>query len=151
MLSVGPPPPFPTLLQEIETVPGAFLQTALIPWRIAKAVAAKATGTASSGTRELRVLHKVTGTLRPGSVTLLLAPPGGGKTAFLKALAGRLPASRLSGSIKYSGLTRAEMAAQGIHLKLLASYVDQLDVHLPYLTVREGEGECAAAVKHGTR
>ena len=70
-------------------------------------------------------------------MTLLLAPPGAGKTSFLKALTGRLPASKLEGSLTYSGKSAAELQAAGIQLPLLASYVEQLDVHLPYLTVRE--------------
>ena len=45
--------------------------------------------------------------------------------------------NRLTGSINYGGFTGAQLAEKGIYLKLLATYVDQLDVHLPYLTVRE--------------
>jgi ABC-type multidrug transport system ATPase subunit/ABC-type multidrug transport system permease subunit len=40
-------------------------------------------------------------------------------------------------SITFSGLTQKELSAKGMHLKLLANYVDQLDTHLPFLTVRE--------------
>ena len=40
-------------------------------------------------------------------------------------------------SITYSGLTQKELAKKGVYLKLLSNYVDQLDVHLPFLTVRE--------------
>ena len=34
-----------------------------------------------------------------------------------------------------------------MHLKLLANYVDQLDVHLPFLTVRETAEARAAALR----
>ena len=73
--------------------------------------------------------------LRPGTMTLLLAPPGHGKTSFLRAVAGQCPG--LKGTVTYGGLTREQLEAQGMYLKLLANYVDQLDTHLPFLTVRE--------------
>lgn len=83
---------------EIETVAGAFLQTALVPWRLAKAARGLLVGaTGEPTTRDLHVLHKVSGVLKPGTVTLLLAPPGAGKTTFLKAITGRLAASKLQG------------------------------------------------------
>jgi len=66
-----------------------------------------------------------------------VSPPGHGKTSFLRALANRLPSSKLSGAVTYSGLTAAEAARRGIEVKQLVSYCDQLDVHLPLLTVRE--------------
>jgi ABC-type lipoprotein export system ATPase subunit len=41
-------------------------------------------------TAPLTVLGGVSGALLPGRLTLLLGPPGSGKTVFLHALAGRL-------------------------------------------------------------
>lgn len=73
-----------------------------------------------------------------GTLTLVLAPPGHGKSAFLKALTQRLPKGALSGGeVSYSGVTPSNAAASGIHLGQLAQYVSQLDEHLPYLTVKE--------------
>ena len=83
------------------------------------------------------ILTACKGSLLPGSTTLLLAPPGHGKTSFLKALAGRLPPGAVEGSVTFSGVDQKDLLARGVYLKLLANYVDQLDVHLPFLTVRE--------------
>ena len=87
--------------------------------------------------RTLPILTACKGVLKPGTTTLLLAPPGHGKTSFLRALCGRVPASNVSGTISYSGMDQKELKAKGIFLQLLANYVDQLDTHLPFLTVRE--------------
>ena len=45
-------------------------------------------------TANLPILRGMNGVLRPGSVTLLLGPPGAGKTVFLQTLAGRLQGKR---------------------------------------------------------
>lgn len=45
----------------------------------------------------MSILKECKGALLPGTMTLLVAPPGHGKTSFLKALSGRLPAGSLSG------------------------------------------------------
>ena len=37
-----------------------------------------------------KILKGVTGALRPGTTTLLLGPPGSGKSVFMQALTGRL-------------------------------------------------------------
>ncbi|KAF0745326.1 hypothetical protein Ae201684P_011125 [Aphanomyces euteiches] len=82
------------------------------------------------------ILHPMTGIIPPGSMTLLLANPGAGKSTFLKALAGKLHTRRGStyfgGEVKYSGLT-----ASDIDLSKLVSLVDQRDNHCATLTVRE--------------
>lgn len=41
-------------------------------------------------TRPLSILKGVSGALRPGEVTLLLGPPGAGKSVLLRTLAGQL-------------------------------------------------------------
>ncbi|POM75483.1 ATP-binding cassette (ABC) Superfamily, partial [Phytophthora palmivora] len=73
--------------------------------------------------------------IKPGSMTLMLANPGAGKSTFLKALAGKLHSSSkkdLGGEILYSGLRGDE-----IDLIKLVGLVDQTDNHIPTLTVRE--------------
>ena len=41
-------------------------------------------------TKNVKVLKNMNGRLRPGSITLLLGPPGSGKSVFMQALSGRL-------------------------------------------------------------
>ncbi|KAF1325153.1 Pleiotropic drug resistance protein abc superfamily, partial [Globisporangium splendens] len=82
------------------------------------------------------ILHPMSGVIRPGSMTLILANPGARKSTFLKALAGKLTSRNgrrsLKGNISYSGL-----AAEEITISKLVGLVDQLDNHFATLTVRE--------------
>ncbi|KAL4145875.1 hypothetical protein PRNP1_011749 [Phytophthora ramorum] len=80
-------------------------------------------------------LHPMSGIIKPGSMTLVLANPGAGKSTFLKAMAGKLQdnaSTEIGGEILYSGLKGEE-----IDLIKLAGLVDQTDNHIPTLTVRE--------------
>ena len=86
---------------------------------------------------DFHVLSDCRGKLCPGTLTLLLAAPGHGKSSLLRAIAGHLPGGALQGRVSYNGEDAAALAARGVNLNLLASYVDQLDSHLPFLTVRE--------------
>lgn len=47
-------------------------------------------GILKNSKHHLTILKGVTGVLKPGRLTLLLGPPGSGKTSLLKALAGLL-------------------------------------------------------------
>jgi ABC-type multidrug transport system ATPase subunit len=88
--------------------------------------------------RQLPVLDDVSGSLLPGTLTLVLAPPGHSKSSLLKALAGRLPPSKLGGGhVAYSGVPLADAAAVGVNARQLVALVGQEDLHLPQLTVRE--------------
>lgn len=109
---------------------------AMTPYTIPRDIVRAVSGQASTK-KEFHVLHKVNATFRPGTMTLVLSPPGHGKTSFLKAVAGHIPSSKLTGSVRYSGKTADEMGAAGINQALLAAYVDQLDLHIPFLTVTE--------------
>ena len=53
--------------------------------------------------RVFHVLNNVSGHLEPGTTTLLLAPPGHGKSALLKALSGRISTEKLAGHVWYGG------------------------------------------------
>lgn len=53
---------------------------------------------------EYCLLDNLSGTLRPGRITLLLGPPGAGKSTLLNALAGRLHKGSMSVSICISVL-----------------------------------------------
>lgn len=87
---------------------------------------------------ELKALQPCSGRIRPGSMTLVLAPPGHGKTTLLKALAGRLlHDSNLTGTVRYNNLTAEENLARGVHISRLGSYVGQSDLLFPELTVTE--------------
>jgi len=82
--------------------------------------------------------------IRPGTMTLVLAPPGHGKTALLKVLSGRKEPTY--GSVTFNGKNRHEAATAGLRHDKVTQYVDQVDVHLPLLTVRE---TFQFAVNHG--
>jgi hypothetical protein len=85
---------------------------------------------AAAVTRDFRVLHNVEGVLRPGRLTLLLSPPGGGKTSFLRAITN--PAMKLDpgSSVAYSGKTAARLAGEHTSVGQLVQYIDQLDNHM---------------------
>jgi len=70
---------------------------------VATALAGVATAVSSPPGKVYHVLNNVTGHLRPGTSTLLLAPSGHGKSTLLKALAGRLSPAQLCGNIWYGG------------------------------------------------
>lgn len=83
----------------------------------------------------VKLLEGVDGVLKPGRLTLLLGPPGSGKSVLLQALSGRLRAHeglRIDGSIKYNGEDVDEFVVQRT-----AGYVDQHDKHIPNMTVLE--------------
>jgi energy-coupling factor transporter ATP-binding protein EcfA2 len=84
----------------------------------------------------VRVLDNATGVLEPGRLTLLLGPPGSGKSLLQSALAGRLKPQK--GSLKVQGA----VTYNGIDINTLESgrivgWVRQRDVHLPKLSVLE--------------
>lgn len=85
-------------------------------------------------TKKFSLIKEVTGTIKPGTMTLVLAPPGHGKSQLLKTLAKGI---HTSGSLTYNGLTAEQVAERGINLTRINQYVEQVDVHLPLLTVRE--------------
>jgi ABC-type multidrug transport system ATPase subunit/ABC-type multidrug transport system permease subunit len=87
--------------------------------------------------KTLQVLHACKGDLAPGTMSLLLAAPGHGKSSLLRAVAGHLPAEVLEGTVLYNGVDAAGLRGQGVHLSLVAQYVEQTDVHMAFLTVLE--------------
>jgi len=95
----------------------------------------------ANANKNIQILHAlkhVTGSIRAGEMSLILSPPGGGKSAFLKALSGQLhDQENFHGCIRYNGLTSQEAKTNGLRLNKLAIYCNQTDAHLPTLTVRE--------------
>ncbi|XP_073017623.1 pleiotropic drug resistance protein 1-like [Primulina eburnea] len=86
-----------------------------------------------SNKKQLLILQDVSGILKPCRMTLLLGPPGSGKTTFLLALAGILdPSLKFSGTVTYNGHSMKEFVPQRT-----AAYISQHDVHLGEMTVRE--------------
>ncbi|KAF1867088.1 hypothetical protein Lal_00049516 [Lupinus albus] len=68
------------------------------------------------------ILNDVSGIIKPSRLTLLLGPPGCGKTTFLMALAGKLDQS-----LKLDEFVPQKSSA----------YISQYDLHVPEMTVRE--------------
>ncbi|CAL5088799.1 unnamed protein product [Urochloa decumbens] len=94
---------------------------------------ANATHITPSRKQKISILHNVSGIIKPHRLTLLLGPPGAGKTSLLLALAGTLPSSlKVTGNITYNGHTMDEFEA-----RRSAAYVSQHDLHMGELTVRE--------------
>jgi ABC-type glutathione transport system ATPase component len=87
------------------------------------------------------ILKSATGRILQGKMTLVLGPPGSGKSVFLKALSGRLRTGRSvgirDGDITYNG---ASITSGQYLLPKIADYVEQTDSHLPTLTVEETLG-----------
>ena len=69
----------------IVTVPEVFASAALAPIRgVAGALGAAPKADSGDTIQHFKVLQNVTGTFRPGEITLVLAPPGHGKTSLIK-------------------------------------------------------------------
>ncbi|KAH7517456.1 hypothetical protein FEM48_Zijuj09G0066800 [Ziziphus jujuba var. spinosa] len=83
--------------------------------------------------KQFSILKDVSGIIKPGRMTLLLGPPSSGKTTLLLALAGKLdPNLKFSGRVTYNGHDMREFVPQRA-----AAYVDQYDLHIGEMTVRE--------------
>ncbi|KAG5525527.1 hypothetical protein RHGRI_031987 [Rhododendron griersonianum] len=82
---------------------------------------------------KITIIDDVNGIIKPGRMTLLLGPPGCGKTTLLKALSGNLDKSlKFSGEVLYNGYKLEEFVPQKT-----STYVSQNDLHIPEMTVRE--------------
>ncbi|KAJ1423367.1 P-loop containing nucleoside triphosphate hydrolase protein, partial [Ochromonadaceae sp. CCMP2298] len=83
------------------------------------------------------ILKGLTGRLQPCTMTLLMGPPGCGKTTLLKALSGYITSSsraQLDGDIMYNG---DSTSTKKFLVQKLASYTDENDIHAATLTVQE--------------
>ncbi|KAJ7955316.1 Pleiotropic drug resistance transporter [Quillaja saponaria] len=82
---------------------------------------------------KLSILKDVSGIIKPSRLTLLLGPPGCGKTTLLLALAGKLAQPlKMEGEISYNGHMIDEFVPQKT-----SAYISQHDLHIPEITVRE--------------
>ncbi|KAK2363923.1 pleiotropic drug resistance protein [Trifolium repens] len=83
--------------------------------------------------QHLNILRNVSGIIKPSRMALLLGPPSSGKTTLLLALAGKLdPKLKFSGKVTYNGHEMNEFVPQRT-----SAYVDQHDLHIGEMTVRE--------------
>lgn len=91
-----------------------------------------------SKTKDFIALAPTNLVVKPGSMTLLLAPPGHGKTSLLKAIAGEYDNTKeLRGSVLYNNRTIDENEKAGVHARRFGAFVDQVDCHMATLTVQE--------------
>jgi hypothetical protein len=81
----------------IPTVVGKFRDLVMTPVTMVKEAQRILKRLPDDSTRTVSILKDCKGALVPGTMTLLVAPPGHGKTCFLKALAGRLPQTGVHG------------------------------------------------------
>ncbi|KAH7835973.1 hypothetical protein Vadar_031613 [Vaccinium darrowii] len=103
---------------------------------------------------KITIIDDVNGIIKPGSrpiitsrMTLLLGPPGCGKTTLLKALSGNLDKSlKVAGEIFHNGHKLEEIIPQKT-----SAYISQNDLHIPEMTVRETLDFSARCQGVGTR
>ncbi|CAO2839377.1 unnamed protein product [Amaranthus hypochondriacus] len=104
-------------------------------------------GLTPSKKRTLKILQDVSGIVKPSRMTLLLGPPGAGKTTFLQALAGRLDKDlKVAGKITYCGHELTEFVPQRT-----CAYISQNDLHNGEMTVRETLNFSGRCLGVGTR
>jgi len=66
---------------------------------------------------------------------LILAAPGHGKSTYLRMLANRIILRQ--GRVLYNGRTSTECITAGIDVNKAVQYMEQVDIHIPLLTVSE--------------
>ncbi|GKV23290.1 hypothetical protein SLEP1_g33037 [Rubroshorea leprosula] len=117
---------------ECEVVQGKPLPTL---WNTIRGVFSAVTNVGRCNMQRInfKILKDVSGIIKPSRMTLLLGPPGCGKTTLLQALAGNLnPSLEVTGEITYNGYKLSEFVPQKT-----SAYVSQYDLHISEMTVRE--------------
>eukprot|EP00889_Picochlorum_renovo_P001436 jgi/Picre1/28466/NNA_003870.t1 len=102
-------------------------------WNAAKETIGKFIPFAGASLQKKRVtlLDSANGVIKPGKFTLLLGPPGSGKSIFLQMLSGRLrlhKGLRMSGDIKYNGEDMKDFVSEEDVVNLLAGLKEQLSI-----------------------
>eukprot|EP01134_Creolimax_fragrantissima_P002046 CFRG2046T1 len=87
--------------------------------------------TVKDGKEDKKILHKLSGFVRPGSLCAVMGSTGGGKSTLLDVLAGRKDSNNVQGSVTIDGKPRLKT------FKYQCGYVMQDDIVLGSLTVRE--------------
>ncbi|XP_050273497.1 pleiotropic drug resistance protein 3-like [Quercus robur] len=117
---------------ECEVVHGKPLPTLWNSFKNMLSVFTKLPGS-KSRLAKISIINEVSGIIKPGRITLLLGPPGCGKTSLLKALSGTLNQSlKITGEITYNGYKLEEFVPQKT-----SAYISQNDKHISDMTVRE--------------
>ncbi|XP_010270957.1 PREDICTED: pleiotropic drug resistance protein 3-like [Nelumbo nucifera] len=104
-------------------------------WNSVKSIFSVITKMSGCNSQEVKIsiLKDVNGIIKPSRLTLLLGPPGCGKTTLLLALARKLNYSlKSTGEICYNGYR-----LDGFIPQKTSAYISQNDLHIPELTVRE--------------
>ncbi|KAL5568890.1 hypothetical protein UlMin_025465 [Ulmus minor] len=97
--------------------------------------------------RVVKILHDVSGLVKPSRMILLLGPPGSGKTTLLQALAGKTDKTlRATGRVTYCGHKLSEFIPQRT-----CAYIGQHDLHHGEMTVRETLDFSGRCLGVGTR
>ncbi|KAJ0028869.1 hypothetical protein Pint_35963 [Pistacia integerrima] len=123
----------------LPSLPNAFLTTVESALGLLRLVPSKK--------RKIQILNGVSGIIKPSRMTLLLGPPGAGKTTFLLALAGKLDKDlEASGKITYCGHELNEFIPQKT-----CAYISQHDLHQGEMTVRETLDFSGRCLGVGTR
>ncbi|GAY57254.1 hypothetical protein CUMW_178040 [Citrus unshiu] len=116
------------------------------PLKLALQVLPKLSGYKSLEAK-INILNRVSGILKPGRMTLLLGPPGCGKSSLLKALSGNLdPSLKVTGEVSYNGYKLEEFVPQKT-----SAYISQNDLHIAEMTVRETVDFSASCQGVGSR
>ncbi|KAK1356757.1 pleiotropic drug resistance protein 3-like [Heracleum sosnowskyi] len=96
---------------------------------------------------KIKILQDVSGIIKPSRMTLLLGPPGCGKTTLMLALSGTIDKNlEVSGEISYNGYKLNEFIPHKT-----AAYVSQYDQHISEMTVRETLDFAARCLGIGSR
>ncbi|KAE8708684.1 Pleiotropic drug resistance protein 3 [Hibiscus syriacus] len=94
-----------------------------------------------------KILEDMSSIIKPSRMTLLLGLPGCGKTTLLQTLTGKHEMSlKVSGEISYNGCELCEFVPQKT-----SAYINQYDLHIPDMTVRETIDFSARCQEIGSR
>ncbi|CAI5967831.1 unnamed protein product [Closterium sp. NIES-64] len=124
--------------EDVHVEAGVYVGTRALPTllnftRNSLAAALRSLRVVPDSRRPYPILHGCSGVLRPGRMTLLLGPPGAGKSTLMQTLAGCHDKSlKVSGSVTYNGHALNEFVPERT-----AVYVPQNDEHIGEMTVRE--------------
>ncbi|KAK1570799.1 hypothetical protein Q3G72_007162 [Acer saccharum] len=117
---------------ECEVVHGKPLPTLWNSLKHMLSVFTKLSGSKSHEAK-INIINDVSGIIKPGRMTLLLGPPGCGKTTLLKSLSGNQDKSLMViGEVSYNGYRIDEFVPQKT-----SAYISQNDLHMADMTVTE--------------